>query len=84
MWQTSSGIKEDNFDFVSKFDMLKSWSPSSLFTTPNGKRGGGDQDMFQMPGKYHIENETCPPYRTIDMIAAIFAIISTIGADGLR
>lgn len=45
---------------------------------------GGDQDMFQMPGKYHIENETCPPYRTIDMIAAIFAIISTIGADGLR
>ena len=42
---------------------------------------GGDQDMFQMPGKYHIENETCPPYRTIDMIAAIFAIISTIGAD---
>ena len=24
---------------------------------------GGDQDMFQMPGKYHIENETCPPYR---------------------
>ena len=45
---------------------------------------GGDQDMFQMPRKYHIENETCPPYRTIDMIAAIFAIISTIGADGLR
>ena len=39
MWQTSSGIKEDNFDFVSKFDMLKRWSPSSLFTTPNGKRG---------------------------------------------
>ena len=39
MWQTSSGIKEDNFDFVSKFDMLKMWSPSSLFITPNGKRG---------------------------------------------
>ena len=62
--------------------MLKRWSPSSLFTTPDDKRG--DQDMFQMPGKYHIEYETCPPYRTIDMIAAIFAIISTIGADGLR
>ena len=32
---------------------------------------GGDQDMFQMPGKYHIENETRPPYRTFDVIAAI-------------
>ena len=39
MWQTSSGIKKDNFDFLSKFDVLKRWSPSSLFTTPNGKRG---------------------------------------------
>ena len=38
---------------------------------------GGDQDMFQKPGKYLSKNETCPPYRTIDIIAAIFAIIST-------
>ena len=48
MWQTSSGIKEDNFDFVSKFDMLKRWSPSSLFTTPNGKYWVHSISLFKM------------------------------------
>ena len=45
---------------------------------------GGDQDMFQKLGKYQSKNETCAPYRTTDMIAAIFAIISIIGVDWLR
>ena len=44
---------------------------------------GCDQDMFQKASEYQFENETCPPYRIIDMIAAYFAIMSTTGADGL-